>query len=281
MEPIRALFDRQQPNSASVLPDALYSLYGGGLWFPAVDGRPYTVANFVTTLDGVVSYNIRGKSGGSEISGFNEGDQFIMGLLRASADAIIVGAHTFHAAGPKHTWTADSIYPHGKDLYADYREQILQKPKRPYVVVVSGSGRIDCTQAIFTTAEANVVIVTTGSGDREIQQRLKATATCATITSIPASTAITPSYIRELLGSRFGVQLLLHEGGPTLLGEFTAAGCMDELFLTVSPQMAGRHLNQPRPGLISGVEFTPASAPWLDLLSAKQSGNHLYLRYGA
>lgn len=279
MESIHTLLDRQQPGNTPALPNGLHSLYGGDLRFPTTEERPYTVANFVTTLDGVVSFNIRGKSGGSEISGFNEADQFIMGLLRASADAIIVGAHTFHEAGRLHAWTAESVCPNAKDLYAHYRRQILRKAKHPYVVIVSGSGRVDFAGEIFTTPEARIAIITTENGERTIQQRLKSTATSAEITSIAAPGPITPSYIRTLLWSRFGVQLLLHEGGPTLLGEFVAAGCLDELFLTVSPQIAGRILDQPRPGLISTVEFSPKSAPWLDLFSAKQTGNHLYLRY--
>ena len=73
----------------------------GDLRFPAHHDQPYVVGNFVSTLDGVVSFEIPGKSGGGEISGFNEADRFIMGLLRASADAVIVGAGTLRevAAG--------------------------------------------------------------------------------------------------------------------------------------------------------------------------------------
>jgi len=36
-----------------------------------------------------------------------------------------------------------------------------------------------------------------------------------------------------------------------------------------------------RPGLIAGVEFLPEAAPWLDIVSVKERGNHLYLRYSA
>jgi hypothetical protein len=33
--------------------------------------------------------------------------------------------------------------------------------------------------------------------------------------------------------------------------------------------------------MIEGVEFQPQNAPWLDLLSVKQSGDHLYLRHAS
>lgn len=51
-----------------------------------------TLANFVTTLDGVVSLGIPGKAGGGPISGENVHDRLLMGLLRVVSDAIIVGA---------------------------------------------------------------------------------------------------------------------------------------------------------------------------------------------
>jgi len=58
------------------------------------------------------------------------------------------------------------------------------------------------------------------------------------------------------------VQILLHEGGPTLFGQFLAAEAVDELFLTLSPQIAGRAAHTNRPGIVQGVEFAPNNAPW-------------------
>jgi riboflavin biosynthesis pyrimidine reductase len=60
-----------------------------------------------------------------------------------------------------------------------------------------------------------------------------------------------------------------------------ANGCVDELFLTIAPQVAGRNSQPLRPGFIAGVEFLPEAAPWLDIVSVKERGNHLYLRYSA
>jgi len=56
------------------------------------------------------------------------------------------------------------------------------------------------------------------------------------------------------------VQILLHEGGPTLFGQFLAAEAVDELFLTLSPQIASRAARTNRPGIVQGVEFAPNSA---------------------
>ena len=84
---------RPSEPSDLVLPEGLRSRYDGNLSFPpAPEERPYCIANFVSTLDGVVSFNIPGQSEGAQISKSNEEDRFIMGLLRASADAVLVGS---------------------------------------------------------------------------------------------------------------------------------------------------------------------------------------------
>src|SRR5439155_1731210 len=137
MEPIRTLFERQEPGLTALLPEDLRAIYGGDLRFPSArGGRPYVIGNFVSTLDGVVSYEIPGQSGGGDISGFNEGDRFIMGLLRASADAVIVGAGTLHEVNPKHLLTAPSINPSSGDAYERYRQRVLRKPPYPISVIV-------------------------------------------------------------------------------------------------------------------------------------------------
>ena len=78
---VRTLIDCDKQDAESALPQELRELYDGDLHFrtsPA--GRPFVIANFVSTLDGVVSYEIKGKSGGSTISGYDPADRFIMGF---------------------------------------------------------------------------------------------------------------------------------------------------------------------------------------------------------
>jgi hypothetical protein len=109
-ETIRTLIDRREAPGPSVLPEDLRIVYGGDLWFPPSDPqRAYVIGNFVSTVDGVVSYEIAGKSGGGDISGFDESDRFIMGLLRASADAVMVGSRTLHQTAPEHLFVADRV----------------------------------------------------------------------------------------------------------------------------------------------------------------------------
>jgi riboflavin biosynthesis pyrimidine reductase len=276
---VNTLLDRREAPANSVLPEELRIAYGGDLWFPPSRAqRPYVIGNFVSTLDGVVSYEIAGKSGGGDISGFDRSDRFIMGLLRASADAVMMGSGTLHQTAPEHLFVAARVYPEGREMYARYRSEILRKKAPPLHVVVSGSGRVDLSRAVFRTPGVRTLIVTTKAG-AEILAAGGAGSPGSTEVRPLEGPKITPASIVELLRDEFDVSLLLHEGGPALFGTFVADGCVDELFLTVAPQMAGRNMPPLRPGFIAGVGFTPESAPWLDLVSVKQRGNHLYLRY--
>lgn len=286
MEPIRTLFERDERHFGSLLPADLKNRYGGDLRFPsAAPGgfhveRLYVAANFVSTLDGVVTFDIPGQSGGGQISGGNEADRFIMGLLRASADAVIVGAGTANAVASKHLWTAEYIYPAAKDGYIYYRQRVLKKPRQPLTVIVTGRGRLDLNHSLFSTPGQDVLILTSAIGRdlllREGADKLPSTQ----IRELPASDGdIDPHRIASLLVDEFRVKLLLHEGGPTLLGSFVAASLVDELFLTLAPQIAGRTPDRQRLGLVANAQFVPSTAPWLDLVSAKQQASHLYLRY--
>src|SRR5258708_32867369 len=89
-------FFEMERGSALPLPSDLATLYGR-FDLPSHPGRPFVLGNFVTTLDGVVALNEPGHASGGDISGFNWHDQLVMGLLRAIADAVIVGAGTLRA----------------------------------------------------------------------------------------------------------------------------------------------------------------------------------------
>jgi len=278
---VRTLVDRGHEHREHVLPDGLRELYDGDLHFctsPAQ--RPFVIANFVSTLDGVVSYEIKGQAEGSTISGPDPADRFIMGLLRASADGIIVGARTVHNVSPKGLWVPEYTYPKAKLLYKEYRLNVLHQSDNPLRVIVSGSGKLELVRAVFRTPGVRTVVITTPDGRDELKRRGSMTLDSVEVHALESSSgSIPPLPILRLLNSQFGIRMLLHEGGSTLFGQFLAAEAVDELFLTVSPQIAGRTADAIRPGLVQGVEFVPGSAPWFQLLSVKQMAEHLYLRY--
>jgi len=278
---VRTLIDSDKQYAGSALPQELRELYDGDLHFhTAGAARPFVIANFVSTLDGVVSYEIKDNSGGSTISGSNPADRFIIGLLRASADAVMVGAGTLHDVSAKSLWTPDSTYPDAKRLYAEYRVNTLHKPEYPLLAIVSGSGQLELERAIFRTPAMRTVVITTSAGSDELTRRGAAKLDSVEVHALNSSSgSIAPLAILQLLQSRFGVKTLLHEGGPTLFGQFLAADAVDELFLTLSPQIAGRERDVFRPAVVQGVQFVPDSAPWFQMVSVKEQAAYLYLRY--
>ena len=278
---VRTLIDGDHDHFEPELPPGLRELYDGDLHFrPSPAERPFVISNFVSTLDGVVSYEIKGQAGGSTISGSDTADRFIMGLLRASADAIIVGARTVNDVSPESLWIPEYTYPDAKHLYKQYRVNVLQKPEYPLLVIVSGSGRLELERAIFRTPGVRSVVITSSTG-RDTLARAGATKVPSVQVHVldTRSGTIAPLAMLRLLYVQLGVRRLLHEGGPTLFGQFLAVEAVDELFLTLSPQIAGRRADAIRPGLVQGMEFRPERAPWFQLLSVKQRAEHLYLRY--
>src|SRR5579885_3162985 len=165
LAPLEALYELDRGVELP-LPPALAALYGP-LRFPPQRRQPYVFGNFVATLDGVVSLGVPGHAGGGEISGFNQHDRFVMGLLRAVADAVIVGAGTLRAV-PEHRWTAAYIAPAYAEAYQELRAH-LGKPEPPLNVIVTARGSVSLDLPVFQSGEVPVLIVTTRQGEERIR----------------------------------------------------------------------------------------------------------------
>lgn len=278
MEPVQTLYERD-PAPIETLPVRIAALYGGGLSFPPpFADRPYVIANFVATLDGVISYDAPGQRGGGPISGENEADHALMGLLRAAAGAVIFGARSL-SEDSGHVRTPAFIYPPLAAAYAELRARQAQSAL-PLNVVVSGSGAVDLDEPNFHHPGLRVLIATTQAGaERLAKQNLPEGVTALAVEESPGG-GVAPGSLLAALRRDYDVRLALHEGGPSLFTSFLEAHCLDELFLTLAPQLAGRDKDTQRPALVQGHAFAPGNAPWSDLRSVKRAGEHLFLRYG-
>jgi riboflavin biosynthesis pyrimidine reductase len=262
MEPLKTLFEIPDlPNH--VLPDPLRDAYGGDLGF----GQGDIYANFVTSLDGVAALDR--ETPPSIISGKNEADRFVMGLLRAFAEAIVVGAGTLRAE-PKHLWTPEYIYPPFKEAYTELRRS-LGLEGQPLLVVVTRRGDIDPALPAF---EREAVVVTTGSAASRLRASLPGSARVVTLEEERDSIL----QVLDALHTQ-GVGTVLTEGGPTVFGGFLKARVLNELFLTLSPRLAGRMPGNERLGVVEHFAYGAHELLPLTLRSAKQSGSHLFLRY--
>ncbi|MGH2497391.1 MAG: dihydrofolate reductase family protein [Ktedonobacteraceae bacterium] len=275
LTPLELLFDAQR-GADLPLPPELTAIYGQ-LRFPLSSERPYVFANFVTSLDGVVSLEAPGHAGGGDISGNNTHDHMVMGILRAVADAIIVGAGTLRKS-PNHIWTAEHIYPPFSTLYQQLR-QALGKTTPPLNVIVTVAGNINLNQPLFQSGEVPVMIITTLHGEQRLLQQPIPSSTQIVALKQSEKGSLSAQAILEVVRQARPCNLILSEGGPQLLGGFFAERCLDELFLTLAPQVAGRNETIERPGLVAGRLFAPEFPLWGSLVSVKRAASHLFLRY--
>lgn len=259
-----------EPRRSRRLSGPLEARYGGALAIPLRTDRPTVVSNFVSTLDGVVSYNTAEAAGGGEISGFFEPDRFVMGVLRALSDIVLIGAGTLRAA-PDERWTADFIHPPSASRFAVLRSELGLRPQ-PLTAVVTASGSIDLAHPGLADPEVPVLVVTTDAGARRLGR------VPAHVDVHTTDDRVRPADILDALAAA-GAQVVLCEGGPHLLGQLLDAHLVDELFLTLAPQLAGRLADAPRLSLVEGTGFDVASAPWARLVDLRRAGDHLFTRY--
>ncbi len=256
------------------LPSDLAARFGADLLIPLRPDHPTIVANFVSTLDGVVALDRAGATGGREISGGFEPDRFVMGLLRATADAVLIGAGTLRASRT-HAWTPGHVHPPSSTAYASLRRDLGLAPA-PTTVLVTGSGDLDPDHPGLADSGVPVVIATTNRGARSLRELARRDH--VEVSVLAGDGRIPVGGLLDLVRDR-GFELVLSEAGPTLFGELLAARAIDELHLTLAPQIAGRATLSPRLGLVEGVGFGPAIAPWGRLRSVMRSADHLFLRY--
>jgi riboflavin biosynthesis pyrimidine reductase len=228
----------------------------------------HVYANFVSSIDGIAALEGGIAPSGGIISGHNEADRFVMGLLRAFADAVLVGAGTVRAEGGKALWTPDYIFPAAARAFAELR-QALKREKTPRLVIVTGSNDLNPSDRALELGA--LVLTTTASAER-----LRALLPRASeVRAISDTDPIDVDEIFKALRAD-GYRTILSEGGPQLFGELVSKDRVDELFLTVSPVLEG--LSDQSFGLIRGVDFGRAPKR-TRLLSVRRHESHLFLRY--
>ena len=262
--PLEALYESPVV-APSELTDPLGRLYGGGLGL--ADATVFT--NFVASLDGSVALPQIPKSN-RLISGGSDADRFVMGLLRAFADVVVVGSGTLHGS-PTGTWSPARPHPASAALFAELR-RLRGQPERPELAILTGSGGIDVRHPAL--AERSVVLTSTAGAGR-LHGRLPA---AAEVTPLTSGAEIDPDVVLSALAER-GHRRILFEAGPHTFGAFAARGLIDELFLTLSPLLTGGSAAT-RLSLVEGVEPARDGLVHGDLLSLRRYEDHLFLRYG-
>jgi riboflavin biosynthesis pyrimidine reductase len=166
---------------------------------------PWLRVNMVSTVDGAAT-GATGRSGSIN----NAADKVVFDLLRATADAIIVGAGTARAEGYRPAPVPIVLV----SRTADVPDQLRGAPAgRVLMATCSAAAGLTACRAVL--GPDNVIVA--------------------------GSDTVDLAAMREALVDR-GLRRLLGEGGPTLLSAMLAAGVVDELCATLVPRLlAGSH----------------------------------------
>ena len=152
-----------------------------------------------------------------------------------SADVVVVGSGTLRAS-PTAAWTAAAAFPALGDAFAELRRALGLPPEPGFAVIAR-------TPLPRELRREPIVL------DRGLEAALA-----------------------ELRAR--GYRRILSEGGPTLFGSLLDAGLLDDLFLTLSPVLAGAGLS-----LVEGVGLLPGRRVAGSLVGVRRDDSHLFLRY--
>lgn len=173
----------------------------------------------VSTLDGAAQHDGRSQP----IS--CPADMRIFGTLRALADVVLVGAETVRKEG---------YHPaRARAEFAARREAAGQGPAPAIAVVTAGLG-LDFSLPLFTSPLVPTLVLTGAAAPRD--RIAEAENAGARVVIAGDGPGVDPARAVRALAEH-GYTRLLTEGGPRLLGQFVAAGVLDELCLTLSPML--------------------------------------------
>jgi riboflavin biosynthesis pyrimidine reductase len=198
------------PSVREVDDDTLLELYEPG-------AGAQVRAGLVTSVDGAVA--VDGRSGGLS----SPADKAVFTALRAASDVVLVGAGTAR--------TED----YGPVRLPDHlRERRVRagRTERPALAVVTASGHLDARSRLFEDPDQRVLVLL--PADRLETTHLPATAEPVAVGDkvVDCRRVVDELHVR-------GLQHVLCEGGPRLLASLIGDELVDELCLTLSPQLVG------------------------------------------
>jgi len=190
-------------------------------------------------------------------------DQAHLEAQVALADLVVFGAGTLRAYG-----TTMSVRGEALQVARREREQSAQ----PIQMVCSRSGNLDPTMRFFRQPVPRWLLTTEVGAEQwregdEFERVWKA--------PLAADGEIDWPQVWAELAER-GLERVAVLGGGQLTAALLAAGLVDELWLTVCPLVLGGSAS---PTPMDGLGFAAETAPQLQLRSANQRGEELFLHY--
>jgi riboflavin biosynthesis pyrimidine reductase len=236
-------------------PQAHHGLDPWALYRPDDPDAPLLRLNMVAGVDGAAT-DRHGHT--AELGG--PGDWEVFRTLRAQADVVLVGAGTARREGYGPARLR-------RDLAARRRDD-LGRARRPAIVLVSRSLALDPASPIFAEADPPTAVLTCAGASAERRARLEPVATVLTAGGDHVDLVDGLARIRQVMGP-----VITCEGGPSLNASLLRAGVVDELCVTLAPQLVGV---PSAPRLAGGLDEPAALS--LRQVAIDDTGE-LYLRY--
>lgn len=221
--------------------------------------RTWVRANMVSSTDG--GAQLEGKSQG--LSGPT--DMRIFHVLRQLADVILVGQNTVLRE------TYAPVRP--REEFAALRAAAGQAPAPAIAVVCDDPSQLDYTAPLFMGPEARTVVIGTRAAAATPAWAAASRAAGAVVASAPGHDDEVDLRLAAIALAERGWTRVLCEGGPMLLANVAAAGLLDELCLTVSPQLTAG----PGKRITHGPPLEPPQP--LELAALLEDDGFLFARY--
>jgi 5-amino-6-(5-phosphoribosylamino)uracil reductase len=218
--------------------------------------RPYTLLSCSMSIDGYLDSATTARLPLSNDADFDRVD-----AVRASCDAILVGAATVRNDNPR-------LLIRSQHRRAERIARGL--PVSPVKVTVTGSGKLDACAQFFVAGDIDKVVYCTSAAVAETRDRLGSVATV-----LDGGQPMDMHRISEDLASR-GVQRLMVEGGGTVHTQFLTADLADELNLVIAPFFVG---DSRASRFVSDGRFPWNQRRRAPLAEVRQIGDVVLLRY--
>ncbi|MGB6164135.1 MAG: dihydrofolate reductase family protein [Pseudonocardiaceae bacterium] len=218
--------------------------------------RPHVLLSVAMSLDGYIDdmYDTR-------LMLSNEEDLDRIDAVRASVDAILVGANTIRRDNPR--------------LLVRSRARQAQRIRRgltphPMKVTLTGRGGLDVTARFFSAGGSEKLVYTRDSAVPAVRAALADVATV-----VAAGEPIELGVVLDDLGAR-KVKRLMVEGGGATLTQFLSAGLVDEIHLVIAPFFVG---DCAAPRFVHPGRFPQNPEHPMTLAETRRIGNVVLIRY--
>ena len=233
VRPMRTIAELETREFPETLPPRVIDIYDGHFYapLPSTRDRPYGTIVFACTVNGKVTF-----AEPKDIQATFTDYYFYRELSKVFADAVIAGAETVRGDPSQERFTLSMYDP---ELIA-FRTRVLQKPRHPLQVVITGSGNIATEKEyIFNVPEFKVLVFTTTRGQAALTAHRFDN---ENVRIVSMGERVEFRTIPEILRSEYAVERMLVIGGASVATQFIDAGVIDEMFITSANSLAGANV---------------------------------------